>query len=63
VTRRELDAKLRDIENALLHLSVQLPALTRDVAALRERLNVTTTEEPAAPPPAPEPEQQELGTG
>jgi hypothetical protein len=31
---------------------------TTDIAALREQLNVT---EPAAPPPAPEPEHQALG--
>lgn len=59
MNRRELDARLRDIENALLDLTARLPALVRDVTELRAQLNVT---EPAAPPPAPEPEQQMLGT-
>lgn len=62
MNRRDLDARLRDIENALLFMTTKLPTLVRDVQALRAQLNLPA-EEPAAPPPVPEPEQQELGAG
>ena len=57
VTRRELDAELRDIENGIQDLVVRLPVLARKVRDLRERLDVPPQDDTA---PEPEPVQEGL---
>lgn len=56
VTRRELDAELRDIENVVQDLIVRLPVLARKVSDLRGKLAVPQDDEPE-----PEPVQEGLG--
>lgn len=56
ITRRELDAQLAELESKVLHLTVSLPALLRDVQGLRAAL------QPTSPTGEDTPERPQEGT-